>query len=170
MTLSQTSRWRTLSACCSLGWPLPVVRPSYATLFKVLRSRPPAFVIAVVGRRLRPASVGELTETSGLSQITVSHHLKRLIEAGLLNKVRVGRRRLIRCARAVRGAAPCCRWTNHHRRAGDDHTRDQQTLRGDSLAVARRPATAYYLLRAGVDTRPRRSEGAGGRGGRCGHQ
>ncbi|MGV0426601.1 metalloregulator ArsR/SmtB family transcription factor [Corynebacterium pyruviciproducens] len=38
-----------------------------------------------------PVSVGELTETSGLSQPTVSHHLKRLTEAGLLDKVRVGR-------------------------------------------------------------------------------
>lgn len=33
----------------------------------------------------------ELTEMSGLSQPTVSHHLKRLTEAGLLDKVRVGR-------------------------------------------------------------------------------
>lgn len=38
-----------------------------------------------------PVSVGELTETSGLSQPTVSHHLKRLTEAGLLDKVRVDR-------------------------------------------------------------------------------
>nr|WP_269208182.1 metalloregulator ArsR/SmtB family transcription factor [Corynebacterium glucuronolyticum] len=38
-----------------------------------------------------PVSVGELTETSGLSQPTVSHHLKRLTETGLLDKVRVGR-------------------------------------------------------------------------------
>ena len=38
-----------------------------------------------------PVSVGELTETSGLSQPTVSHHLKRLTEAALLDKVRVGR-------------------------------------------------------------------------------
>lgn len=38
-----------------------------------------------------PVSVTELTELSGLSQPTVSHHLARLTEVGLLNKVRVGR-------------------------------------------------------------------------------
>ena len=37
------------------------------------------------------ACVCDLQEPLGLSQPTVSHHLKRLTEAGLLDKVRVGR-------------------------------------------------------------------------------
>ena len=36
-------------------------------------------------------SVGELTQRSGLSQPTVSHPLKMLTEAGLLEKSRQGR-------------------------------------------------------------------------------
>ena len=38
-----------------------------------------------------PVSVTELTRMSGLSQSTVSHHLKKLTDAGLLEKVRKGR-------------------------------------------------------------------------------
>ena len=38
-----------------------------------------------------PVSVNDLTKSSGLSQPTVSHHLKKLTEAGLLTKERTGR-------------------------------------------------------------------------------
>ena len=38
-----------------------------------------------------PATVGNLTEKLGLSQPTVSHHLKRLTEAGFLTRRKEGR-------------------------------------------------------------------------------
>ena len=38
-----------------------------------------------------PVSVNELTDLIGLSQPTVSHHLKKLTEAGLLERIREGR-------------------------------------------------------------------------------
>ena len=94
MTLSQTLPLADLSACCSLGaGPLTSGEAErYATLFKVLANPARLRLLSQLSAEgCGPVSVGELTETSGLSQPTVSHHLKRLTEAGLLDKVRVGR-------------------------------------------------------------------------------
>ncbi|AEX75578.1 transcriptional regulator [Corynebacterium diphtheriae] len=94
MTLSQTLPLADLSDCCSLGaGPLTSVEAErYATLFKVLADPARLRLLSqLAADGCGPVSVGELTETSGLSQPTVSHHLKRLTEAGLLDKVRVGR-------------------------------------------------------------------------------
>lgn len=83
-----------LADCCSLGTgPLSDDEAArYATLFKVLAE--PARLqilsqLAVGG--CGPVSVNELTELVGLSQPTVSHHLKKLTEAGLLERTREGR-------------------------------------------------------------------------------
>ena len=91
MTLSQTLPLADLSDCCSLGaGPLTSVEAErYATLLADPARLRLLSQLAADG--CGPVSVGELTETSGLSQPTVSHHLKRLTEAGLLDKVRVGR-------------------------------------------------------------------------------
>lgn len=83
-----------LSACCSLGTgPLTEDEAErYATLFKVLADPARLRILShLAAEGCGPVSVNELTEISGLSQPTVSHHLKRLTEAGLLEKTRVGR-------------------------------------------------------------------------------
>src|SRR5699024_12700329 len=68
--------------------PTPL-RPPVTSRSSTRRLRPNPTHPGLYQRVWRPE--GELTETSGLSQPTVSHHLKRLTEAGLLDKVRVGR-------------------------------------------------------------------------------
>ncbi|HHU67367.1 metalloregulator ArsR/SmtB family transcription factor [Corynebacterium sp.] len=83
-----------LSACCSLGsGPLSEEEAQrYTTLFKVLADPARLRILShLAAEGCGPISVNELTEISGLSQPTVSHHLKRLTEAGLLEKTRVGR-------------------------------------------------------------------------------
>lgn len=83
-----------LSACCSLGaGPLNTSEATrYATLFKVLADPTRLRLLSqLAADGCGPVSVNELTETSGLSQPTVSHHLKKLTESGLLEKTRVGR-------------------------------------------------------------------------------
>ena len=76
--------------------------PHPAVSYALRNAKSPLFKVLADPARLRilshlaaegcgPISVNELTEISGLSQPTVSHHLKRLTEAGLLEKTRVGR-------------------------------------------------------------------------------
>src|SRR5699024_5241347 len=101
-----------------------------------------------------PVSVGELTETAGLSQPTVSHHLKRLAEAGLLDKVRVGRMvthhvRLelfaeLRTVLQMVGPTTDEMETITH--VTSKHF-EAIIIGGGQAGLA----TAYYLLRAGVD-------------------
>ena len=82
------------AACCSLGaGPLTDQEAErYAALFKVLADPARLRLLSrLAAEGCGPVSVGELTKSSGLSQPTVSHHLKRLTEAGLLDKARVGR-------------------------------------------------------------------------------
>lgn len=94
MTLPQILPLTDLASCCSLGsGPLTEQQAErYATLFKVLADPARLRLLSrLAAEGCGPVSVGELTERSGLSQPTVSHHLKRLTETGLLEKVRVGR-------------------------------------------------------------------------------
>src|SRR5699024_2830711 len=98
---------------------------------------------------------GELTETSGLSQPTVSHHLKRLTEAGLLDKVRVGRP----VTHQVRPElfAELRTEVRMDRITTDEKNMIIQVTSNDFEAIIigggqAGLATAYYLLRAGVDT------------------
>ena len=94
MASSRTLPVTDLGACCSLGAGPLTEQDSqrYAMLFKVLADPARLRLLSkLASEGCGPASVGELTEMSGLSQPTVSHHLKRLTEAGLLEKVRVGR-------------------------------------------------------------------------------
>ena len=83
-----------LTDCCSLGHgPLDEAEADrYAKLFKILAD--PARLrllsqLTVAG--CAPMSVTDLTARSGLSQPTVSHHLKKLSDVGMLEKQRVGR-------------------------------------------------------------------------------
>ena len=80
--------------CCSLGSGLLSEDDAtrYAALFKVLADPGRLQLLSRIAEDgCEPMSVGELTQRSGLSQPTVSHHLKMLTEAGLLEKSRQGR-------------------------------------------------------------------------------
>lgn len=94
MTTFQITPLTDLSECCSLGsGPLTSGEADrYAKLFKVL-SEPARLLILsqLAASGCGPVTVNDLTEKVGLSQPTVSHHLRRLTEAGLLNRVQEGR-------------------------------------------------------------------------------
>src|SRR5699024_10850835 len=97
----------------------------------------------------------ELTEMSGLSQPTVSHHLKRLTEAGLLDQVRVGRTVThqvrpelfaeLRTVLQLDGPTTDEKETITH--VTSKHF-EAIIIGGGQAGLS----TAYYLLRAGVDT------------------
>lgn len=80
--------------CCSLGTG-PLTQDEsvrYAGLFKVLAEPVRLRILSqLAAAGCGPVSVGELTEMMGLSQPTVSHHLKMMTEAGLLERHRDGR-------------------------------------------------------------------------------
>lgn len=83
-----------LSTCCSLGsGPLSDFEATrYAILFKVLADPARLQILShLAAEGCEPISVNRLADTTGLSQPTVSHHLKRLTQAGLLRKIRTGR-------------------------------------------------------------------------------
>ncbi|MEH0148115.1 metalloregulator ArsR/SmtB family transcription factor [Corynebacterium sp. Q4381] len=80
--------------CCSLGSGLLSCEEAerYAALFKVLSDPGRLQLLSQIAQDgCEPISVSGLTQQSGLSQPTVSHHLKKLVEAGLLEKTRAGR-------------------------------------------------------------------------------
>lgn len=83
-----------LSACCSLGsGPLSADEADrYAILFKVLADPARLRILSSIAEEgCDPVTASDLTELLGLGQPTVSHHLKKLTEAGLLEGTRVGR-------------------------------------------------------------------------------
>ena len=81
-------------ACCA---PLaaPALSDSEATataeLFKALGEPARIRIVNVLATSAEPVCVCDLIETLGLSQPTVSHHLKKLTEAGLLEREQRGR-------------------------------------------------------------------------------
>lgn len=83
-----------ISTCCSLSKG-PLSDPEaarYATLFKVLSDPARLQILShLAAKGCEPISVNRLADITGLSQPTVSHHLKRLTQAGLLRKIRTGR-------------------------------------------------------------------------------
>lgn len=81
--------------CCSLGTgPLsPDDATRYAGLFTALADPARLRILSeIAAGGCAPVTVGDLTTAVGLSQPTVSHHLKKLVDAGLLDRVRDGRR------------------------------------------------------------------------------
>lgn len=84
----------TTSTCCSLGSGALGSEDAqhYADLFKVLADPTRLMLLSQIAAcGCETFSVNELTELTGLSQPTVSHHLKKLTEAGLVTKQRDGR-------------------------------------------------------------------------------
>ena len=62
-----------------------------AELFKALADPARVRIVNVLATTGEPVCVCELIEPLGLSQPTVSHHLKRLLEAGLLEREQRGK-------------------------------------------------------------------------------
>jgi len=82
------------AACCSLSAGLLSGREAehYAALFKVLSDPTRLRLLSqLAADGCEPISVTELAQRAGLTQPTVSHHLKKLTDAGLLEKTRSGR-------------------------------------------------------------------------------
>lgn len=94
MTIPQILPLTDLTMCCSLGSG-PLDDPDaarYAQLFKVLAEPARLRILSqLAAEGCGPISVNELTDLMGLSQPTVSHHLKKLTDAGLLERAREGR-------------------------------------------------------------------------------
>jgi ArsR family transcriptional regulator len=81
-------------ACCA-----PLAAPSLdeseavatAELFKALADPARVRIVNLLARQCGPVCACDLYEPIGLSQPTVSHHLKKLTEAGLLERAQRGK-------------------------------------------------------------------------------
>jgi ArsR family transcriptional regulator, arsenate/arsenite/antimonite-responsive transcriptional repressor len=91
----QGGRWMTTGSavCCApLGAPGLSDDQAEATarLFKALADPHRVRIINLLATSPDPVCVCEFTEPLGLSQPTVSHHLKKLVQAGLLEREQRG--------------------------------------------------------------------------------
>lgn len=83
-----------ITRCCALGGrPLDEDEAAAAArLFKALAQPARLQLLShIAASGCVPLSVNELVGMSGLSQPTVSHHLKKMSEAGLLRRTKRGR-------------------------------------------------------------------------------
>jgi ArsR family transcriptional regulator, arsenate/arsenite/antimonite-responsive transcriptional repressor len=81
-------------ACCApLAAPVLDEQEAAATgeLFKALADPSRVRIVNVLATSDQPVCVCELIEPLGLAQPTVSHHLKKLTEAGLLEREQRGK-------------------------------------------------------------------------------
>jgi ArsR family transcriptional regulator len=81
-------------ACCApLGAPTLTEEEALATaeVFRALGDPARVKIVNLLATRREPVSVDEFVEPLGLSQPTVSHHLKKLTEAGLLEREQRGK-------------------------------------------------------------------------------
>ena len=81
-------------ACCApLAAPMLDEQEATATaeLFKALADPARVRIVNVLATTDEPVCVCELIEPLGLAQPTVSHHLKKLTEAGLLEREQRGK-------------------------------------------------------------------------------
>ena len=81
-----------LRACCPDGLAAPLERADAEVLARALKAvaDPARLQLLALIRTAGEACACDLTEPVGLSQPTVSHHLKVLTEAGLLARERRG--------------------------------------------------------------------------------
>jgi ArsR family transcriptional regulator len=81
-------------ACCApLGAPVLSAEEAEATaeLFKALADPARVRIVNLLATAGEPVCACTLNEPVGLAQPTVSHHLKRLVEAGLLEREQRGK-------------------------------------------------------------------------------
>ena len=94
MKKSNSVTTQPMTGCCApllSGHLNPAEAEQLAALFRVLGEPARLQVLSLIAARpAKEACVCELTEPLGLSQPTVSHHLKVLYESGLLQKERRG--------------------------------------------------------------------------------
>jgi ArsR family transcriptional regulator, arsenate/arsenite/antimonite-responsive transcriptional repressor len=84
----------TAVACCApLGAPVLDDEAALATaeLFRALADPARVRIVNLLATRAEPVCACELYEPLGLSQPTVSHHLKKLTDAGLLEREQHGK-------------------------------------------------------------------------------
>jgi ArsR family transcriptional regulator, arsenate/arsenite/antimonite-responsive transcriptional repressor len=89
-----TAAAETAVACCApLGSPVLDEGEASATaeLFKALGDSARVRIVNLLATSREPVCACELYEPLGLSQPTVSHHLKKLTDAGLLEREQRGR-------------------------------------------------------------------------------
>jgi ArsR family transcriptional regulator len=95
MTTAEGVSTATAGDCCAPAISLaldPEVAREVAQAFKALSDPARVQLLAIIaGRPEGEACVCDLTEPVALSQPTVSHHLKILVDAGLLNREQRGR-------------------------------------------------------------------------------
>jgi ArsR family transcriptional regulator len=79
--------------CAPLGTPALAEAEALATaeLFKSLGDPARVRIVNLVATSSEPVCACELYEPLGLSQPTVSHHLKKLVDAGLLEREQRGK-------------------------------------------------------------------------------
>ena len=90
----KTADVETPVACCApLASPLLDDQEAAATadLFKALADPARVRIVNVLATAGEPVCVCELIEPLGLAQPTVSHHLKKLVDAGLLEREQRGK-------------------------------------------------------------------------------
>ena len=81
-----------LAACCATGLQNPLDRDEAEQLARVLKAvaDPGRLQLLSIIRSKGEACACDLNEPLGLSQPTVSHHLKVLVEAGLISREQRG--------------------------------------------------------------------------------
>src|SRR5919206_171036 len=82
---------RERGVCCTLAIPLPQ-RQAYALVeaLKALADPTRLQIIAILERSSDPVCICDLTATFDLSQPTISHHMAKLKEAGLVEATKKG--------------------------------------------------------------------------------
>jgi ArsR family transcriptional regulator len=91
-TAAPTATPPAASCCAPLAAPTlsDVGAAATATLFKALADPHRVRIVNLLATSPDPVCVCELTAPLGLSQPTVSHHLKKLTDAGLLTRTQRG--------------------------------------------------------------------------------
>jgi ArsR family transcriptional regulator, arsenate/arsenite/antimonite-responsive transcriptional repressor len=82
-----------LVCCAPLAAPVLSANDAEATaeLFRALGDAARVRIVNVLATNAGPVCVCELVEPLGLSQPTVSHHMKRLLDAGLVDREQRGK-------------------------------------------------------------------------------
>jgi ArsR family transcriptional regulator len=81
-----------VAACCATGLTAPIDRADAESLARILKAvaEPARLQLLALIRSAEERCACDLTEPVGLSQPTVSHHLKVLTEAGLITREQRG--------------------------------------------------------------------------------
>jgi ArsR family transcriptional regulator, arsenate/arsenite/antimonite-responsive transcriptional repressor len=93
MSIDMSVTLNPVACCAPLAAPLLSDEEAEATaaLFRSLADPARVRIVNVLATSAEPVCVCELIEPLGLSQPTVSHHLKKLVDAGLLHREQRGR-------------------------------------------------------------------------------